>query len=474
MINHQKLTLMILKNEENGKSTPDNTTELAKLMRVTYEEASSMKDLALSRGIVTKVRDASTGKPFLCLTEKGRVEGGNYQKIMNQASTNQKKVSTPVVRRAGLSPANPTNKTKSSVKALNIHEKEHFMNGFNQLTNSQLAFYHLILANSLGTQTFNYLNFKFLNGVLRVAPTKVQQSLQELEDLGLIKLEGIDNNIVKPNHSYSLLSNLFPDYCKETDVELNNYLKELYFAPHLVEESNLRSLKGDEIECSTDSGEVNLSLNTNGSFDHELSNPTIEPITDSVLSVGELRHHTTQNHSSMPEIEQTYWNQQAIYPGYLNNGIQSQTYPPMARPNIHQPLNPYPVKRNPLTILIDGDQQSLKGFMKEAKLDRLRSGDSIYLFSARGAHSNLSTELVHRIEELKENVYFKRITSEIRRPNTMDHLIITRLTMLLTADFNRDFIILSEDKGFAGAITMLNDAYNLRRGQIQLQTIAIL
>lgn len=143
-------------------------------------------------------------------------------------------------------------------------------------------------------------------------------------------------------------------------------------------------------------------------------------------------------------------------------------------PTIPQSFNPYQARRNPLTILIDGDQQSLRGFMKEAKLDRLRSGDSIYLFSAKGAHSNLSTELVRRIEELKENVYFKRITSEIRCPNTMDHLIVTRLTMLLTADFNRDFIILSEDKGFAGAITMLNDTYNLRRGQIQLQTIAIL
>lgn len=456
-MNSQKLMLMMLKNEQNSQSTPDSTTELAKLMGVTYEEARAMKEFALSRGTILRVGDAFTGKARLQLTEKGRAEGLSYQKRLHQTSTIQKKAGTPLVRRTGLA---PTNRVQSQPSVLNTNEKNHFISKFEQLNNSQLAFYHLILANSLGSQEFHYLNFKFLNGVLRVLPVKVQQMLRELEELGLIKLEGVDNNIIKPNHSYSLLSKLFPDYCKEKDADLNNYLKELYFAPHLVEESNLRSYEGKEIKRST--------------IQTKVEPPVKEAVEESVLSAGELRHHTTQHHSSMPEVEQAYWNPQSGYPGYLNSGLQSQAYPQMPRPQMPQPLNPYPVKRNPLTILIDGDQQSFRGFMKEAKLDRLRSGDSIYLFSAEGAHSNLSMELTRRIEELKENVYFKRITSNIRRANTMDHLIITRLTMLLTADFNRDFIILSEDKGFAGAITMLNDTYNLRRGQIQLQTIAIL
>ena len=451
---------MMLNSEKSGRLIPDAAADLSKLMDVTFEEARSMKDSALLRGAIRRRKDEMTGKYFLQLTPKGSSEALSYQQLISQTSGAQKP-GVAVVRRA------------ASVKPLNSKEKEHFVTQFERLNDAQLAIYHLILANSLGVQNFNYLNFKFLNGVLKIEPAKIQQDLRELEDLGLIRLEGVDGNTIKPNHSYLLLSKLFPEYCKEKDSLLNNRLKDFYFAPHLVEEANLRSYKGRETMVTVSPKEVKT-LKSSNTLEVEVPRPLTKSVTDSVLSAGELRHHTVQNHSSMPEIEQAYWEHRAVTPTYANGGLMSQGIHSVPMPAIQPMPNPYSAKRNPLTILIDGDQQSLRGFMKEAKLDRLRSGDSIYLFSASGAHSNLSLELVRQIEELKENVYFKRITSEIRRSNTMDHLIIARLTMLLTADFNRDFIILSEDKGFAGAITMLNDTYNLRRGQIQLQTIAIL
>lgn len=441
-----------------GHSIPEATVELSKLLGVTFEEARSFKETAIKQGFLTRL----SNRAGLELTVKGKNLILTAYKTTNSKTS---KATSTVVRRA------------ASSKPLNNTEKTHFVNHYEKLSDTQLVLYHLILATGLGEKTFNYLSFKLVQGVLRIDTYKTQHRLKELENLELIRLEGIQGNHIKLNHSYHLLSQLFPKYCGANRPAFNAKLSELYFNPNSVEIEKLRNYPGREVispkktitKNETTSQPILTPLKSATTTTPIHSNPSAgtestQACTDSVLSVGELRHHTVQNHSSMPEINRAYWDQPSFNMG-------NPTLSPMMAQSTP---SPYPVRRHPLTILIDGDQQSLRNFLKEAQLDRLRSGDSIYLFSVSGAHSKLSLELVQRIEELKENVYFKRVTSEIRRPNTMDQLIMTRLTMLLTVDFNRDFIILSEDKGFAGAITMLNDTYNLRRGQIQLQSIAIL
>lgn len=441
-----------------GQSIPEATIELSKLLNVTFEDARSFKDTAIKQGYLTR----SSNRAGLELTVKGKNLVLNASKTSNSPTS---KTTSTVVRRA------------ASSKPVNNTEKTHFANHYEELSDTQLVLYHLILANGLGERTFNYLSFKLVQGVLRLETHKTQHILKELENLEMIRLEGIQGNHIKLNHSYHLLSQLFPKYCAANNPAFNAKLSELYFNSDATELEKLRNYPGREVKPSkkvVTKKEITpqptlTPLKPVTTATHHHSNPSVvtesaQACTDSVLSVGELRHHTVQNHSSMPEINRAYWDQPSFNMG-------NPTLSPMMAQSTP---SPYPVRRHPLTILIDGDQQSLRNFLKEAQLDRLRSGDSIYLFSVSGAHSKLSLELVQRIEELKENVYFKRVTSEIRRPNTMDQLIMTRLTMLLTVDFNRDFIILSNDKGFAGAITMLNDTYNLRRGQIQLQSIAIL